>query len=73
VNTFTSSELKINAREAIRCEQGTDTISGKSIIRLLRLKQNAAGNLRRAGPFFELAEKHLPGVIDMLQQIAGVA
>jgi hypothetical protein len=40
-----------------------------SIIRIVRLKPNSAGNLRAAGPLIEFAEKHLPSLIATLQML----
>jgi hypothetical protein len=61
------SEIQINKREAIRCEH--DKLAGRSIVRILRLKPNACGNLRPVGHRFEFAERHLSGVIAMLQHM----
>jgi hypothetical protein len=61
------AEILINAREVIRCER--EQRSTQSIIRIVRLKPNGAGGLRAAGPLIEFADKHLPGVIAILQML----
>jgi hypothetical protein len=59
--------VEINKREVITCER--DRRRGKSIVRIFRLKPNAAGTMRSAGSEIEFADKHLPGVIDMLTDL----
>jgi hypothetical protein len=61
------SEIQINKRERLRCER--DNLSGKSIVRLLRLKPNASGDLCPTGQQFAFAERHLPSFIAMLQAL----
>ena len=62
-----SAEFLLNSREIIRCER--DQRHNHSIIRIVRLKPNGAGNLRAAGPLIEFAEKHLPSLIATLQML----
>jgi hypothetical protein len=66
-----SAQFLVNARECIRCER--DQRHNHSIIRIVRLKPNGAGDLRAAGPLIEFAERHLPNVITMLQALASEA
>jgi hypothetical protein len=51
----------------MRCER--ERRDDHSIIRIVRLKPNGAGNLRAAGPLIEFAEKHLPSLIATLQML----
>jgi hypothetical protein len=69
VNTLSKKlfEIRINLRESIRCER--DNLGGRPIVRILRLKPDACGNLRPVGHCFEFAERHLSGVISMLQHM----
>jgi hypothetical protein len=62
-------DLQINQRETIRCEH--NTLGGKLIVRILRLKPDASGNLR-AVSCFEVAERHLLGLIAILSELASV-
>jgi hypothetical protein len=62
-----SSQIEINKRERLQCER--DIRNGKPIVRILRLKPNASGALRAAGPQIEFSAKHLPGLISMLQAL----
>jgi len=62
-----SAEFLLNSREIIRCER--ERRDDHSVIRIVRLKPNGAGNLRAAGPLIELAEKHLPSLIATLQML----
>jgi hypothetical protein len=59
--------LQINKRECFRGER--DERHGKLVIRIVRLKPNASGELRSSGPSLEFAARHLPGVIAMLQAL----
>jgi hypothetical protein len=69
MNTFRkkSSEIQINLRESIRCER--DNLGSRPIVRILRLKPDACGTLRPVGHCFEFAERHLSGVIALLQHM----
>jgi hypothetical protein len=62
-----SAEFLLNSREVIRCER--ERRDDHSIIRIVRLKPNGAGNLRAAGPLIEFSEKHLPSLIATLQML----
>jgi hypothetical protein len=62
-----SAEFLLNSRKVIRCER--ELRDNHSIIRIVRLKPNGAGNLRAAGPLIEFAEKHLPSLIATLQML----
>jgi hypothetical protein len=62
-----SCSMQINKRECFRGER--DERSGKPVVRIVRLKPNASGNLRRAGASLEFSAKHLPGLIAMLQAL----
>ena len=62
-----SAEFFINSREIIRCER--ERRDNHSVIRIVRLKPNGAGNLRAAGPLIEFAERHLPSIIEILQAL----
>jgi len=64
------ADLQINARESLRCER--DNLGSKPIVRIIRMKPDASGNVRRVGACLEFAERHLPGVIAMLGQLASV-
>lgn len=59
--------MQINKREYFRGER--DERHGKPVVRIVRLKPNASGDLRPAGGSLEFAAKHLPGVIAMLQEL----
>jgi hypothetical protein len=59
--------MQINKRECFRSER--DDRRGKPVVRIVRLKPNASGELRPAGASLELAAKHLPGFIAMLQAL----
>lgn len=61
------SQVAINARERLRCEH--ECRRGKAIIRLSRLKPNAAGELRAAGQPLEFNARHLQSVIKMLRSL----
>ena len=63
--------MQINKRECFRGERNDR--NGKSVVRIVRLKPNAAGDLRPAGASLEFAAKHLPGIIDMLQSLTSEA
>jgi hypothetical protein len=63
----TSASLQINKRERFKSER--DQRHGKSVVRIVRLKPGADGSERPAGPAMEFADRHLPGVIAMLQQL----
>src|SRR5712664_3303258 len=65
----TSSQIEINKRERLQCEW--DIRHGKPVVRILRLKPTADGTMRAAGPQIEFADRHLPGVIAMLQDLQG--
>jgi hypothetical protein len=62
-----SSQLQINRRECFKSER--DERHGKPVVRIVRLRPNASGDLRPAGGSLEFAAKHLPGVIAMLQEL----
>ena len=62
-----SCSMQINKRECFRGER--DERRGKPVVRIVRLKPNASGDLRPAGASLEFAAKHLPGVIAMLQAL----
>ena len=62
-----SCSMQINKRECFRGER--DERNGKSVVRIVRLKPNASGDLRPAGGFLEFGAKHLSGVIAMLQKL----
>ena len=67
-----SSHVAINARERLTCEH--ELRRGKLIIRLFRMKPDAAGALHPAGPPLEFAARHLRAVIGLLQKAeAGAA
>ena len=59
--------IHLNARERLQCEH--ESRRGKSIIRLVRLKPNVAGELRHACQPLEFAARHLPAVIGMLRSL----
>jgi hypothetical protein len=63
------ADLQINARESLRCER--DMLGSKPIVRIIRMKPDAAGDLRPIS-CFEFAERHLHGVIAMLGQLASI-
>jgi hypothetical protein len=65
-HTKQSTEIQINKREALRCERAN--LGGKDIVRLLRLKLNAASDLRAVSRF-PFAAKHLAQVIEALQAL----
>ena len=62
-----SCSVQINKRECFRGER--DERHGKPVVRIVRLKPNASGDLRPAGGSLEFAAKHLPNVIAMLQAL----
>ena len=62
-----SCSMQINKRECFRGER--DERRGKPVVRIVRLKPNASGDLRPAGASLEFAAKHLPGLIAMLQAL----
>ena len=62
-----SSEIQLNKREALRCE--SESLHGTDVIRCFRLKPNAGGDLRPAGPQLAFAAKHLPAFVAMLKQL----
>ena len=62
-----SCSMQINKRECFRGER--DERRGKPVVRIVRLKPNASGDLRPTGSSLEFAAKHLPGVIAMLQSL----
>ena len=62
-----SCSVQINKRECFRGER--DERRGKPVVRIVRMKPNASGDLRPAGVSLEFAAKHLPGVIAMLQAL----
>jgi hypothetical protein len=59
--------VQINKRECFRGER--DERRGKPVVRIVRLKPNASGDLRPAGGSLEFAAKHLPDVIAMLLEL----
>jgi hypothetical protein len=59
--------MQINKRECFRGER--DERRGKPVVRIVRLRPNASGDLRPAGASLEFAAKHLPGLIAMLQAL----
>ena|ERR1019366_7441265 len=67
-----TAELRINKRERFKTER--DQRHGKSVVRIVRLKPGADGGERPASSL-EFAERHLSGVIEMLQalQISGAS
>jgi hypothetical protein len=62
-----SCSMQINKRECFRVEQ--EERHGKPVVRIVRLKPNASGDLRPAGSSLEFAAKHLPSVIAMLLEL----
>jgi hypothetical protein len=62
-----SCSVQINKREVFRGER--DERHGRPVVRIVRLKPNASGDLRPAGGSLEFAAKHLPNVIAMLQAL----
>ena len=62
-----SCSLQINKRERFKTER--DQRHGRPVVRIVRLKPGADGAERSAGPSLEFAERHLPGVIAMLQAL----
>jgi hypothetical protein len=62
-----SCSMQINKRERFKTER--DQRHGKPVVRIVRLKPGADGGERPAGPALEFAERHLPGVIAMLQAL----
>ena len=67
MNNYITIRTQINKRDSLRCER--DNLGGKPVVRILRLKPDASGDLRPAGPRLEFAERHLPSVITMLQDL----
>ena len=66
-----SCSVQINKRECFRGER--DERHGRPVVRIVRLKPNASGDLRPAGGSLEFAAKHLPNVIALLQALASEA
>jgi hypothetical protein len=69
MNKYITKQTQINKRESLRCER--DSLGGKPIIRILRLKPNASGRPRPVG-YFEFAEPHLPSVTATLSKLASI-
>ena len=67
MNNYITTQTKINKRDSLRCER--DSVGGKPIVRILRLKPTADDTMRADGPQVEFADRHLPGVIAMLQDL----
>jgi hypothetical protein len=61
-----SCSVQINKRECFRGER--DERRGKPVVRIVRLKPNASGDMRSAASL-EFAAKHLPSLIAMLQSL----
>jgi hypothetical protein len=61
-----TAELQINKRERFKSER--DQRNGKSVVRIVRLKPSADGGERPAA-CLEFADRHLSGVIAMLQSL----
>jgi hypothetical protein len=61
-----TAELQINRRESFKTER--DQRHGKSVVRIVRLKPSADGGERQAASL-EFADRHLSGVIAMLQSL----
>jgi hypothetical protein len=61
-----SCSVQLNKRERFKAE--LDQRHGKSVVRIVRLKPSAAGGERPAA-CLEFAERHLSGVIVMLQAL----
>jgi hypothetical protein len=59
--------MRINKRECFKGE--VEDLAGKSVVRIARLKPDASGISRPAGPSLVFAAKHLPGMIAMLQAL----
>jgi hypothetical protein len=59
--------MQINKRECFKGE--LEDLAGKSVVRIARLKPDASGTSRPAGPSLVFAAKHLPGMIAMLQAL----
>jgi hypothetical protein len=59
--------MQINKRECFKGE--LEELAGKSVVRIVRLKPDASGISRPAGPSLVFAAKHLPGMIAMLQAL----
>jgi hypothetical protein len=66
VTAGTSLQIKINKRERLHCEW--DIRRGKPLVRM-RLKSTADGTMRATGPQIVFSDRHLPGVIAMLQDL----
>lgn len=62
-----TAEMRINKRERFKTE--LDQRHGKPVVRIVRLRPTASGDMRPAGGSLEFAAKHLPGVIAMLQEL----
>ena len=62
-----AAQIALNSRERLTCEH--ELRRGKSVIRLSRLKPDAAGELRPAGQPLEFAARHLVAVIGMLHDM----
>ena len=69
MNKYITTQTQINKRESLRCE--CDSLGGKPIVRILRLKPDALGLPRPVG-YFEFAERHFPSVIAMLSELASI-
>ena len=65
--TKLSSEIQLNKREALRCQR--EISHGVDVVRFLRMKPSASGNLRPVGPQLAFAAKHLADVIIALQAL----
>jgi hypothetical protein len=60
---------QINKHGSFRCER--DSLGGKPIVRILRLKPYASGHPRSVG-CFEFDERHLPRLIAVLSELASI-
>ena len=61
-----SCSMQINKRERFKAER--DQRHGKSVVRIVRLKPSTDGSERPAA-CMEFADRHLPGMIAMLQAL----
>jgi hypothetical protein len=61
-----TAELQINKRECFKAER--DQRHGKTVVRIVRLKPSSDGSGRPAA-CLEFADRHLPGMIAMLQAL----
>jgi hypothetical protein len=66
IQACNTAELQINKRERFKTER--DQRHGKSVVRIVRLKPSADGG-ERAVACLEFADRHLSGVIAMLQEL----